>query len=87
MRLLPPLGFGVVAAGIGVACYVRRENERTGAGYLAVLRQLPAQARSLVDDIGRRGRLAAQEGLQAAHMREEEVARQLAQAESQPTTT
>ncbi len=87
MRLLATLGVGAIAAGIGVACYVWQQHERTGEGYLGVVRQLPAQARSLAGDIGRRGRLAVQEGLQAAHMREDEVTRQLTQAESRPTTT
>ena len=81
------LGFGAVVAGVGVAYYVRRQSAQTGDGYLAVLRQLPAQARSLVEDVTRRGRLAMQEGLQAAHMREEEVTRQLAEAESRGTAT
>lgn len=87
MRLLGVLGLGVVVAGVGLAYRVRRESMRTGDGYLAALRQLPAQASSLVDDVRRRGRLAASEGLQAARMREEQVARRLTAAESSRVST
>jgi len=87
MRFLGALGLGAVVAGVGLAYCVRRQNLRSGEGYLAALRQLPAQASSLVDDARRRGRLAVSEGLQAARMREDQVARRLGEARSPQDTT
>jgi hypothetical protein len=87
MRLLGALGLGAVVAGVGMAYYARRLSLQGGEGYLAALRQLPAQARSLFDDVGRRARLAVNEGLQAAHMREDQVARQLTSTGSSQTAT
>jgi hypothetical protein len=87
MRFLGALGLGAVVAGVGLVYCVRRESLRTGEGYLAALRQFPAQTSSLVDDARRRGRLAVSEGLQAARMREEQVARRLTAAESSQEST
>jgi len=87
MRLPGALGLGAVVAGVGVAYCARRQSLRTGEGYLAALRQLPTQASSLVDDVRRRARLAVSEGLQAARMREDQVARRLTAAESSPNST
>jgi hypothetical protein len=87
MRFLGALGLGAVVAGVGLAYCVRRQSLSTGDGYLAALRQLPAQASSLLDDVRRRGRLAVDEGLQAARMREDQVARRLGEAESSQNAT
>jgi len=82
MRLLGAFGLGAVIAGVGLAYCVRRESLRSGEGYLAAARQLPAQASSLVEDVRRRGRLAMNEGLQAARMSKEQVERRLTATES-----
>jgi len=81
VRLLRSAAFGAVVAVAGLAYYVQRRSAETGEGYLTIVRQLPAQARSLWDDARRRGLLALEEGRQAARMREEEVERQIAAAQ------
>jgi hypothetical protein len=87
MRFLGALGLGAVVAGVGLVYCVRRQSLRSGEGYLVALRQLPTQASSLVDDARRRGRLAVSEGLQAARMREDQVARRLGEARSSQNAT
>jgi hypothetical protein len=78
MRIVRPYGLGIVLVGAGVALYVRRRCTETGLGYLDVLKQLPGEVRKYWDDTRRRGMLALEDGLSAAHRREEEVLRAIA---------
>jgi hypothetical protein len=78
MRIVRPYGLGIVLVGAGVALYVRRRCTETGLSYLDVLKQLPGEARKYWDDTRRRGLLALEDGLSAAHRREEEVLRAIA---------
>ena len=87
MRPLGALGLAAAAVGAGAMYCARRLGRQSGEGYVSALRRLPREARSLADDVGRRARLALDEGLQAARMREEQVARELTSAESGKTAT
>ena len=73
MRLWGTLIFGGVLAGTGVAYYVRERSQSTGQSYVEVLKQLPSEARRGYGEARRRARLALDDGLQAARMRERQV--------------
>ncbi|HJW74430.1 MAG TPA: hypothetical protein VJ787_01995 [Thermoleophilia bacterium] len=84
MKLLGTLGLGTLVAGVGLAYCVREQSLRTGDGYLATLRRLPAQVRPLLGDVRRRIDLAVSEGRQAARLREAQVQQQLTATGSSP---
>ena len=65
--------FGGVLAGTGAAYYVRERSRATGQSYVEVLLQLPAEARRGYAEARRRARLALDDGLQAARVRERQV--------------
>jgi hypothetical protein len=78
MKIVRPYGLGIVLVGAGVAYYVRRRSAECGLAYMDVLKQLPGEARRYWDETRRRGALALEDGLSAAHRREEEVLRAIA---------
>ena len=73
MRLWGTLIFGGVLAGTGAAYYVRERSRSTGQSYVEVLLQLPAEARRGYGEARRRARLALDDGLLAARVRERQV--------------
>ena len=64
-------------AGVALSYYVRSRHARTGEGYLAIVRQLPAHALRWVDDTRGRATKALAEGKTAARESDEEFTRQL----------
>lgn len=85
MKLLGTVGLGFMVAGAGLALYVRRQSEQTGVGYATVIRRLTGDVQWLVDDARRRGRLALEQGREAARRRQDELTRQLAAVSSAST--
>ena len=85
MRFLGTVGLGVLVAGAGLALYVRRQSEQAGVGYATVIRQLAGDVHCLVDDARRRGRLALEQGREAARRRQDELTRELAAVSSAST--
>jgi hypothetical protein len=75
---------GGMAAGAALAWYVQKQHEATGAGYLGVVRQLPAEAEQWLGRTRRRAALALEEGRAAARARDTEVIRQLDAAGASP---
>ena len=73
MRLWGTLIFGGALAGAGVALYVRDRSQATGQSYAEVLLQLPSEVRRGYGAARRRARLALDDGLRAAHVRESQV--------------
>jgi uncharacterized membrane protein len=73
VRLWGTLIFGGVLAGTGVAYYVRERSRSTGQSSVEVLLQLPAEARRGYREARRRARLALDDGLRAARVRERQV--------------
>ena len=73
MRFWGTLVFGTALAGVSVAYYVHERSQATGQSYVAVLRQLPSEARRGYDEARRRAKLAIDDGLRAARVRESQV--------------
>jgi hypothetical protein len=84
MSLSSKLLAGGIAAGAALAYYVQRRKARTGEGYLAIVAQLPGDARRWANDARRRSSLALEDGKSAARERDAELARQLAAVEVAP---
>jgi len=63
---------GGVAAGAALAYYVRQRHQSTGAGYIEIVKRLPADAQRWAADARRRATLALEEGKSAAREREAE---------------
>lgn len=73
MRLWGTLIFGGALAGVGMAYYVRERSQATGQSYAEVLLQLPSEVRRSYGEARRRARLALDDGLRAAGVRENQV--------------
>ncbi len=73
MRLWGTLIFGGALAGASVAFYVRERVQTTGQSYTEVLLQLPSEVRRGYGVARRRARLALDDGLRAARVRESQV--------------
>jgi hypothetical protein len=71
-------------AGVALSYYVRSRHERTGEGYLHIVRRLPGDALRWADDTKARATKALEEGRSAARVREEEFTRQLLAAGAPP---
>lgn len=71
---------GGAVAGAALAYYVRARHQRTGEGYLHIVRQLPGDALRWIDDTKERAVKALDEGKTVARARDEEFARQLTAA-------
>jgi hypothetical protein len=71
-------------AGTALTYYVRTRHQRTGEGYLSIVRQLPGDALRWVDDTRTRAVKALDEGKVAARDRDEEFTRQLTAAGAPP---
>ena len=82
MRLWGTLIFGGVLACTSVAYYVRERSQSTGQSSVVVLLQLPAEVRRGYDEARRRARLALDDGLRAARVRELQVDHALVSAAS-----
>jgi hypothetical protein len=78
------LGVAVVA-GAGLAYYVHQRHQRTGAGYLDVIKQLPGEVRRAGDEARRRAAEAFEQGKAAARRREADLLRQLKAAGAPPS--
>jgi CRISPR/Cas system-associated protein Csm6 len=75
-------GFGsfmgaAVMAGAGLAYYVYQRHQRTGVGYLDVIKQLPGEVQRASDEARRRAAEAFEQGKAAARSREADLVRQL----------
>lgn len=77
MSFTRTLGAGAAVAGFALVYYVRRRHDRTGEGYVSIVRGLPSDARRWAADVQRRGTQALEDGRQAAREREQELLRQL----------
>lgn len=71
-------------AGVALSYYVRTRRQRTGEGYLSIIRQLPGDALRWIDDTRDRAVKALDEGKHAARQRDEEFTRQLTAAGAPP---
>lgn len=71
-------------AGAALTYYVRSRHQRTGEGYLSIVRQLPGDALRWAGDTRTRAVKALEEGKTAARDREEEFTRQLTAAGAPP---
>ena len=71
-------------AGAALTYYVRSRHQRTGEGYLSIVRQLPGDALRWVGDSRTRAVRALEEGKTAARDRDEEFTRQLTAAGAPP---
>jgi hypothetical protein len=71
-------------AGVALTYYVRSRHQRTGEGYLAIVRQLPGDVLRWVDDTRDRAAMALEAGKSAARERDEEFTRQLEAAGAPP---
>ncbi len=71
-------------AGAALAMYVRTRHERTGEGYLSIVRRLPGDAMRWADDTKARAVKALDEGRSVARERDEEFTRQLLAAGAPP---
>jgi hypothetical protein len=68
---------GAAVAGAALAYYVRRRHQRTGQGYLSIIKQLPSDAQRWASQTRERAVLAVEEGKRAARHREDELTKQL----------
>jgi hypothetical protein len=84
MGLSTKLIVGVAVAGTALTYYVRSRHQRTGEGYLSIVKQLPGDALRWVDDTKARTVKALEEGRGAARDRDEEFTRQLTAAGAPP---
>ena len=85
MGLSSRLVIGGLAGGVALTYYVRQQRRRTGAGYVDILLQLPADAQRWAGRARRRVTLALEEGKVAAQARDAEFTKQLSAA-SLPTS-
>jgi hypothetical protein len=68
---------GAVVAGAALAMYVRRRHQRTGQGYVQIIKQLPSDAQRWATQTRERAVKALDEGKTAARRREDELTKQL----------
>ena len=71
-------------AGAALTMYVRLRHQRTGEGYLSIVRCLPGDALRWAGDTRSRAVKALDEGKSAARERDEEFTRQLLAAGAPP---
>lgn len=71
---------GGAIVGAVLAYYVHGRRQRTGEGYLEILRLLPSEAQSWLTETRERATLAIEDGVAAARRRDEELARDLTAA-------
>ena len=71
-------------AGVALSYYVRAKHQRTGEGYLAIIRQLPGDVLRWADDTRDRAVRALEEGKDAARRSDQEFTRQLTAAGAPP---
>jgi len=84
MGLSTKLVVSGAVAGVALAYYVRTKHERTGEGYLSIVRRLPGDALRWADDTRTRAVKALEVGRTTARERDEEITRQLAAAGAPP---
>ena len=84
MGLATKLLVGGAVVGTALSYYVRSRRQRTGEGYLSIVRQLPGDALRWVGDTRTRAVKALEEGKDAARDRDEEFTRQLTAAGAPP---
>jgi hypothetical protein len=68
---------GAVVAGAALAMYVRRRRQRTGQGYVQIIKQLPSDAQRWATQTRERAVKAIDDGRTAARHREDELTKQL----------
>ena len=68
---------GAALAGAALAYYVRRRHQRSGEGYLHIIKQLPADAQAWATQTRQRATQAIEDGRTAARHRDDELTQQL----------
>ncbi len=84
MGLLTKLVVSGAVASVALSYCVRTRHQRTGEGYLSIVRQLPGDALRWVDGTRDRAFKALEDGKVAARDRDDEFARQLNAAGAPP---
>ena len=80
MGLSSRLVIGGLVGGVALTYYVRKRRRTSGAGYVEILLQLPADAQRWAVQVRRRAVLALEDGKVAAQAREAEFTRELTSA-------
>jgi hypothetical protein len=84
MGLSSRLVIGGLVGGVALTYYVRKRRRTSGAGYVEILLQLPADAQRWAVQVRRRAVLALEDGRVAAQAREAEFTRELTSASATP---